>query len=256
MAFALSVLHLPLSMSSLIGSHLSAVSVKPKEFDDDQRWLLSGGLGTGTFYLWAFSVLSRTDNDEDLIMPRWLRIGVRLIVAIILVVLTETHEHLETAQFVDTVKNLFVVMTLWETEDVLREAPVFSKAGRIYNRRRRAVSTARAPGMNNSLIEKTPLKSSHAIFRPGEALNSYHNLLVFDTATSQSASTQGTRRRTPYFSCRASLLGLGEDSSDRHICTTDVGTRSHMSEGRTDNYWKDMRAWSPPLRALVGDCLR
>ncbi|KAK5946142.1 hypothetical protein PMZ80_000282 [Knufia obscura] len=114
-AFAFFLLHLPLSMSFLIGGHVCAVSVHLDEFEDGQRWLLGGGLGVGMFCLWAFGMLFRSDDDGDLIMPRWLRIGMRFIVALILVVLPETHEHLNTTQFVCTIMALFTVVTLWET---------------------------------------------------------------------------------------------------------------------------------------------
>lgn len=114
-AFAFFLLHLPLSMSFLIGGHISAVSVHLKEFEDGQRWLLGGGLGVGMFCLWIFGMLFKSEDDGDLIMPRWLRIGMRLVVAVILIVLPETHDHLNTTQFVCTVMALFAVVTLWET---------------------------------------------------------------------------------------------------------------------------------------------
>lgn len=114
-AFAFFLLHLPLSMSFLIGGHISAISVHLEEFEEGQRWLLGGGLGVGMFCLWVYSMLFRSEDDGELIMPRWARVGARLVVAIILIILPETHDHLNTTQFVCTVMALFVFVTLWET---------------------------------------------------------------------------------------------------------------------------------------------
>ena len=114
-AFAFFLLHLPLSMSFLIGGHISAISVHQEEFEPGQRWLLGGGLGAGMFCLWVFGMLFRSEDDGQLIMPRWLRVGMRLVVAIVLLALPETHEHLTATKFVMTVMALFAFVTLWET---------------------------------------------------------------------------------------------------------------------------------------------
>jgi len=125
-AFAFFLLHLPLSMSFLIGGHICAVSVHLEEFEDGQRWLLGGGLGVGMFCLWIFGMLFRSDDDGDLIMPRWIRVGMRLVVAIVLIILPESHKHLNTTQFVCTVMALFAVVTLWETlGGLMKGASVF-----------------------------------------------------------------------------------------------------------------------------------
>lgn len=125
-AFAFFLLHLPLSMSFLIGGHISAVSVNLDEFEEGQRWLLSGGLGVGMFCLWVFGMLFRSDDDGQLLMPRWLRIGMRLIVAVVLIALPDTHEHLTTTEFVITVMALFALVTLWETAGgLLRGASLY-----------------------------------------------------------------------------------------------------------------------------------
>ncbi|MBA7490662.1 hypothetical protein ES702_01203 [subsurface metagenome] len=114
-AFGFFLLHLPLSMSFLIGGHISAVSVRVEELEDGQRWLLGGGLGVGMFCLWVFAMLFKSDDDGELIMPRWMRVGMRLVVAIVLIVLPETHKGLNATEFVCTVMGLFAWVTLWET---------------------------------------------------------------------------------------------------------------------------------------------
>lgn len=104
-----------MSASFLIGGHICAVSVRLREFEEGQRWLLGGGLGVGLLCLWVFAMLFKSEDDGQLIMPRWLRVGMRLIVEIVLIVLPDTHDYLDATQFVFTVMALFVIVTLWET---------------------------------------------------------------------------------------------------------------------------------------------
>jgi low temperature requirement protein LtrA len=114
-AFGFFLLHLPMSASFLIGGHLCAVSVEAEEFEDGQRWLLGGGLGVGMLCLWAYGMLYKTEDEGVMIMPKTLRIGMRLVVAIILAVLPETHDHLGTTDFMGVVAALFAITLIWET---------------------------------------------------------------------------------------------------------------------------------------------
>ncbi|CAM1510432.1 Fc.00g007670.m01.CDS01 [Cosmosporella sp. VM-42] len=114
-AFGFFLLHLPLSASFLIGGHIAAISVELEQFEDGQRWLLGGGLGVGLFCMWIYGMLYRTDDEDCLMLPKIPRIGMRLVVAIILVVLPETHEHLNAENFMFVVMGLFAFILLWET---------------------------------------------------------------------------------------------------------------------------------------------
>lgn len=114
-AFGFFLLHLPLSASFLIGGHICALSTRLREFEDGQRWLLGGGLGVGLFCLWVYGMLYRTEDDDCLVLSKYPRIGMRLIVAVVLVVLPETHDHLDTTQFMGIVMALIAFLTVWET---------------------------------------------------------------------------------------------------------------------------------------------
>lgn len=114
-AFGFFLLHLPMSASFLIGGHICAISTKLHEFEDGQRWLLGGGLGVGMFCLWVYGQLYRTEDEDCLILPKQARIGMRLIIAIILAVLPETHDHLTATEFMVIVMSLFAFLTIWET---------------------------------------------------------------------------------------------------------------------------------------------
>ena len=114
-AFAFFLLHLPLSASFLIGGHIAAVSVELEHFEQGQQWLLGGGLGVGLFCLWVYAMLYKTDSEECLIMAKPVRVGMRLVVAIILMVLPESHEHLNAEEFMYVVMSLFAFLLIWET---------------------------------------------------------------------------------------------------------------------------------------------
>lgn len=114
-AFGFFLLHLPLSASFLIGGHICAVSTGIDEFEDGQRWLLGGGLGVGMFCLWVYGMLYRVDGEDNLILPQLPRILMRLVVAVILVVLPVTHDHLDAEDFMWIVMSLFAFLLIWET---------------------------------------------------------------------------------------------------------------------------------------------
>lgn len=120
-AFGFFLLHLPLAASFLIGGHIAAVSVGIEHFEDGQRWLLGGGLGVGVFCLWVYGMLYRTEGEECLLMSKIPRIGMRLVVAIILVVLPETHDHIDAESFMLLVMGLFAFLLIWETVGGLKK---------------------------------------------------------------------------------------------------------------------------------------
>ncbi|KAF7542906.1 hypothetical protein G7046_g10093 [Stylonectria norvegica] len=114
-AFGFFLLHLPLAASFLIGGHVAAISVGLEQFEDGQRWLLGGGLGVGMFCLWVYGMLYRAEDECRLIMPQIPRIGMRLVVAVVLIIIPETHEHLNAEHFMFLVMGLFAFLLLWET---------------------------------------------------------------------------------------------------------------------------------------------
>lgn len=114
-AFGFFLLHLPMAASFLIGGHVCAISTGIHQFEDGQRWLLGGGLGVGMFCLWVYGMLYRVEGDECLILPKIFRITMRLVVAIILAVLPETHNHLDAESFMFIVMALFAFLLIWET---------------------------------------------------------------------------------------------------------------------------------------------
>jgi low temperature requirement protein LtrA len=125
-AFAFFLLHLPLSASFLIGGHIAAISTRLDEFEQGQRWLLGGGLGVGMFCLWIYGMLYRTHDEDCLILSKTPRVGMRLVVAIILVALPATNDGLYTTSFMAVVMSLFAFLVIWETVGgLLKGAQVF-----------------------------------------------------------------------------------------------------------------------------------
>lgn len=114
-AFGFFLLHLPLAASFLIGGHVAAASTGVEEFEDGQRWLLGGGLGVGMFCLWVYGMLYRVEGECELFLTQVPRIGMRLVVAIILIVLPESHDHLNAEDFMFVIMALFGFLLIWET---------------------------------------------------------------------------------------------------------------------------------------------
>jgi low temperature requirement protein LtrA len=125
-AFGFFLLHLPLSASFLIGGHIAATSVGLEYLEEGHSWLLGGGLGVGLFCLWVYGMLYRTECEQVLLLPKWVRIGMRLLIAIILVILPTSHGHLKASGFMGIVAGLFAVLLVWETVGGLtRDAKIF-----------------------------------------------------------------------------------------------------------------------------------
>ncbi|KAK2608864.1 hypothetical protein QQS21_002577 [Conoideocrella luteorostrata] len=132
-AFGFFLLHLPLAASFLIGGHICAISTKLHEFEDGQRWLLGGGLGVGLLCLWLYGQLYRTEDEDCLILPKQARIGMRLVIAVILAVLPETHDHLTATEFIVIVMALFAFLTIWETiGGLMKGATVFEPWSNVH----------------------------------------------------------------------------------------------------------------------------
>lgn len=125
-AFGFFLLHLPMSASFLIGGHVCAISVKVHEFESGQTWLLGGGLGTGLLCLWIHGMLYRTEDKGCLVMTKPLRIGMRLVIAVVLALLPLSHERLNATQYMAVVMSLMAFLTVWETVGgLLRGAKFF-----------------------------------------------------------------------------------------------------------------------------------
>lgn len=125
-AFGFFLLHLPLAASFLIAGHISAFSVQVHEFEPGQRWLLGGGLAVGMACLWVYGMLYRCEDENTLILSKNLRVSMRLVIAIILAVLPETHDHLTATEFMAVVTALFAFVVIWETVGgLLKGATIF-----------------------------------------------------------------------------------------------------------------------------------
>lgn len=118
-AFGFFLLHLPLAASFLIGGHVAAVSVQLEEFEPGQRWLLGGGLGVGTACLWVYGMLFYHPQNEEgmtgVMLSQVPRVGMRLVVAVILLLLPLTGDSLSVEEFMLIIAALFSFMLVWET---------------------------------------------------------------------------------------------------------------------------------------------
>lgn len=115
-AFAFFTLHLPLSASFLIGGHVCALSAGEPELDEGQTRLMGGGLGIGMFCLWLFAQLHRSDDHtRELVMHKQMRVGMRLVVAIILIAVSQPRIGISTTSLLVIELALIVWVVLWET---------------------------------------------------------------------------------------------------------------------------------------------
>lgn len=114
-AFGFFLLHLPMAASFLIAGHISALSVKVHEFETGQRWLLGAGLGIGLFCLWTYGMLYKAEHSHLLMFPKNVRIGMRLVVAIILCLIPLTGEHFNATRYMVLVMALIAFLAIWET---------------------------------------------------------------------------------------------------------------------------------------------
>lgn len=126
-AFGFFLLHLPLAASFLIAGHISALSVQIEEFEQGQRWLLGGGLSIGLFCLWIYGMIYKAENrSHELMLPKNLRIGMRLVIAVIFAIIPVTHHHFNATQFMVLVMGLIAFLTIWETVGgLLKGATIF-----------------------------------------------------------------------------------------------------------------------------------
>jgi low temperature requirement protein LtrA len=128
-AFTFFSMHLPLAASLLVGGHVCAASAGKSELETGERWLLGGGLGIGMFCLWFLGMLFKSKDKACLVMPKTVRIGMRLVVAIILVLLPITStEQLNPVQLLSIVMALFAIVVIWETVGGLQ------KGARVYEK--------------------------------------------------------------------------------------------------------------------------
>jgi low temperature requirement protein LtrA len=115
-AFTFFLLHMPMTAALLVGGHVAAVSAGHDELDRGERWLLGAGLGIGMACLWVLAMLFQSKDRGLLITPKSVRVGIRLVVAVILVLLPLTDEkHFNTVKLLSTVMGLFAFVVVWET---------------------------------------------------------------------------------------------------------------------------------------------
>ena len=115
-AFPWLLIHLPLSAGLLIGGHVSAVSTY-EEMHVDHRWLWGGGLGVGMFCMWIIAQLyCDCDEPGKLILSKQLRVGPRLVAALIYVLLPLVDpESLTDTSLISIGAGLSGFVVIWET---------------------------------------------------------------------------------------------------------------------------------------------
>ena len=128
-SFTFFLLHIPMTASLLVGGHVCAASAAIDELETGERWLLGGGLGLGMLCLWILAMLFKSQDNRTLIMPKSVRVSMRLLVAMILVLLPITSsEQLGTTSLLSTAMALIALVVVWETIGGL------SKGARVYQR--------------------------------------------------------------------------------------------------------------------------
>ena len=136
-AFAFFGVHLPLAASLLVGGHVAAVSASVDYLETGERWLLGGGLGVGLVCLWVHgmlfddqeAMLCREGQSAPVMMPKWMRMAMRLIVGIIITLLPLTNdEDVRPTLLLSIIMALTVFVTVWETVSALQKnAGVFER---------------------------------------------------------------------------------------------------------------------------------
>ncbi|KAJ5887699.1 hypothetical protein N7495_007740 [Penicillium taxi] len=119
-AFAFSILHVPLIGSLLAGGHVAAISVQEEDFEEPQKWLLCGGLGTGMICLWFFALLHGSqDAPGTLCLGKTIRLLMRPTTGIITILLPLAH-HLGATSILSIIMALFSLCVLWESVTSLK----------------------------------------------------------------------------------------------------------------------------------------
>lgn len=128
-AFAFFSLHMPMTAALLVGGHVAAESAGRDELNRGERWLLGSGLGIGMACLWVLAMLFQSKDQRLLIMPKFVRIGMRLVVALVLVLLPLTNEErFDPVKLLSTVMGLFAFVVVWETVGgLMKGAKVYEK---------------------------------------------------------------------------------------------------------------------------------
>ena len=128
-AFTWFSLHVPMTAALLVGGHVAAVSAGQTELSRGERWLFGGGLGIGMACLWLLAMLFKSKDRGVLIMPKSIRVAMRLVVAITLVLLPLTSEdHFTPVKLLSTAMGLFAFVVFWETiGGLMKGARVYEK---------------------------------------------------------------------------------------------------------------------------------
>lgn len=113
-AFGWATLHLPLVASLLASGHVAAASAAEDRFQDPERWLLCGSLGTGLYCLYGLALLYE-DRDEPgtLMLSKHPRMIMRPITGLIIILLGLTKD-LDITSIMSIIMALIVFCLIWE----------------------------------------------------------------------------------------------------------------------------------------------